>query len=107
MSRHKIDDLALGPAALVRGIAIATVSEFAKEGAMATVIGLDIGDVWIRSDATQGFRLHANEGIVRGVDDEGRDGDAIDDIGGSRTRVVVVGPGESAVVSGDAVVEHS
>src|SRR4029077_12255592 len=92
-----------GPAAVVGRISIA----LAEEGTVAAVIGFDVGDVRIGGNAANRFRLHADEGIVCGVDDEGRDRDALDHVGGCGARVVVVGPGKSEIEGGDAVVEHA
>src|ERR1700689_4281322 len=76
-----------------------------QECAVAAVVGLYVGDVGIGGDAAQGLGLHADEGIVGGVNDQGRHCDSVDQVGGRGARVVVVGSGETAVVGGDAVIE--
>src|SRR5262249_16348916 len=58
-------------------------------------------------NALHSFRSHPNEWIVRGVNDQGGNGNAIDQVRCRGARVIVVGAGESAVVSSNTLVEET
>jgi len=76
-----------------------------EEGAVAAVFGFEEGDVGVGGDGGAGFGGEADEGVVAGVEQEGGDGDFVEDAGGGGF-VVVVGRGaEARVEGGDAIVE--
>src|SRR5579863_3082382 len=72
---------------------------------MAAVIGFDESDVRVGKNFGPRGRRDANEGIVGGVKNEGRDSDLIYNVGGCSAGIVVGGAGESRVVGGDFIVE--
>ena len=76
-----------------------------EEGAVATVSGFDEGNVGVGEDSGAGGGGDADERVVERVEDEGGDGDAVDDASGGGAVVVVVGRGEAGVEGGDALVE--
>ena len=92
------DDGGLGPVNAVAG-------RRAEEGAVASVAGLDKGDVGIGEEARAGFRKEADERIVLRAEDERGNGDAVDDAGAGGAVVVVVGVAEAAIARDDLLVE--
>ena len=76
-----------------------------EEGAVASVGGFDEGDVGIVVNLVAGFGSDTDEGIVEGVEDEGGDGDALENACCGGAVVVVVRSLKAGVGGGDAVVE--
>ena len=100
-SRLKVADKGgLGPVDLVAVVA-------GEEGAVAAVAGLDKMDVGVGQQAGAGLGQDADEGVVLGVEDEGGDGDAVNDTGAGDAIVVVVGVSEAAIAGDDLVVEFA
>src|SRR5258708_35443137 len=100
LTSQKLHDFALGPAAIVRRMAVAFAAGLAKECAVAAVISLNVGDVRIRCNAAQSLGLHADEGIVLRMDDQGGPRDAVDHVGGGGLRRRIIGCRETGVVGG-------
>jgi len=98
---------ALGPAAVVVRVGVGVAVAFAEEGAMAAVAGFDESDIGIGGDPLAGLGSEPDEGIVLGVDDQSRYGNAVHHIGGRGAGVVVNGAGKPAIEGGDAVVEFA
>ena len=90
-----------GPVAVVAGGGV----RLGEEGAVASVLGFDEGDVGIGGDRFVGLGGDADEGVVEGVEDQRGDGDAVQHARGGGAGVVVFGAGEAGVERGDAVVE--
>ena len=90
-----------GPVAVVAGGAIG----WRKEGAVATMFGLEQRDLRIGGDLFPRLCGEPDEGIVVGVEDQCGNRDAVEDAGGAGAGVVVVGGAEAAVKRGDAVVK--
>ena len=67
--------------------------------------GFDQGDGGVGSDERAALGRDADEGVVKGVQDEGGNGDAAEDAGGGGAVVVVVGALEAGVEGGDFFVE--
>ena len=101
VGQEEAEEGVFGPVAVVAGGGVG----LGEEGAVASVVGFDEGDVGIGGDLFEGFGGDADEGIVEGVEDERGDGDAVEDAGGGGAGVVVFGAGEAGVERGDAVVE--
>src|SRR6266851_8042260 len=76
-----------------------------EEGAVPAVEGFDVGDVGVREDGGAALGEEAQEGVVRRVEDERGDSDAIENAGSGGVVVVVVSAGEAGVQRGDAIVE--
>ena len=74
---------------------------------MSAVLGFDVSNVAIGEQRLPRLRQDAHERIVGRVDHQGRLRDAVDHIGGGGSGVVIIRPGETAIVGGHAVVELS
>jgi hypothetical protein len=90
-----------GPVAVVVGGGVG----LGEEGAVSAVGRLDESDVGVGGDLIARLGDEADEGVVERVDDEGGDGDTVEDAGGGGAEIVIVGAGEAGVEGGDAVVE--
>ena len=76
-----------------------------QEGAVSAMRRFQQLNAGVRGDGCAGWGCEANEGVVAGVEDEGRDSDAMEDACGRGSMVVVVGVAEAGVEGGDFVVE--
>ncbi len=100
MGLAKFDDAGFGPEAFVtRGVG--------DESAVAAVFGGDELDIAIAADAGIAEGVKGDEGIVLSGDEEGGDANGGDDASGGGAVVVIVGVAETAVRSGDFVVEFA
>jgi hypothetical protein len=77
----------------------------AKIGAVASVTSLDQGDIRIGKDRGLGFREKPNEGVVKGLENQGWYRDTIDDTSTGGSEVIVVRIAEATVASNNLVVE--
>src|SRR5579872_1959188 len=76
-----------------------------QKGAMASLRGFEVAYVWIAAQPGFGFGEDVNEGIVLGMNEQGRDADLLQAGGGAGARVIVVGAGKAAIESGDSLIE--
>ena len=88
----------------IEGKAIFSIA-LTQERAMAAVFRFNVGDVWIRDNLLPRLRQKANKRIVRGVQDERGDADAVENVSGSGPVVVVISAGKTAIVGRDLVVK--
>jgi hypothetical protein len=100
---RKFHDLTFRPAAIVSSIAVA----FTNKGAVATILNFNVSNVRIGEQMLAGLRQNANEGIVDRVDYQRRSRDAVDDIRRGGASIIIICPGETAIVSRDAVIEFT
>src|SRR5215467_2682460 len=99
---HEIHYLAFRPSPIVP-IAIG----LAHECAMTAVASFDVADVQIGGDALKCLRLHPNERIIRGMNDQGWHGDAVHHVGGRSALIIIICACETAVMRSHAIIEQS
>lgn len=73
--------------------------------AVAAVAGFNKGDARIGEETGAGLGQNANKGVVLGMEDEGGNGNAVDDTGRGGAVIVVVGALETPVTGENFVVE--
>src|SRR6476646_6998230 len=103
LTRHLLYELHHFPFRPATVVAIAV--RFADEGTMPAVGGFDIREIGISRDLFQRLGPHANEGIVRGMDDQPRNGNPVHTVGSGGAGIIIVGAGEAAIVRGYTIVE--
>src|SRR3979411_26374 len=88
---HELHDLMLCPAAVVRGAAV----DLSQKRAVASVGGFNVSDIGIGKNFLPGLVRNADEGIVRGMNNQGWDANPIYHVGSGRTGVIIGRTGKS------------
>src|SRR5271168_717150 len=99
---RKLHYFALRPAPIVVGAVT-----LADESTVAAVRGFDVSNVPVGKQRLTGRRQNADEVIIARVDYQRGPCNPVDHVGRGRPVVIVVGPGETAIVGGYTIVEAS